>query len=105
MRLIAKCRILHGNYQYERGDALPTRDAAYCRDLVAAGSAAWEDEEAPKPFRKKAPEAIPLTAPAGVAGLATPAAGCEPDLVGRVPSPKAQGAVKQKGRRASKSKA
>ncbi len=101
MKLIAKRPILCGNKQYECGDKLPIGNAAYCKALVKAGSAVLEDEEV---IPEKVPKAVPLTAPAGVAGLATPATGCEPDLVGRVPSKKAQGAVKQTGRRAPKSK-
>lgn len=44
-----------------------------------------------------------VTAPVGLTGKATPATGSEPDLVGRVPSPKARGAIEQprKGKRKS----
>ncbi len=102
-RLIAKKSILYRNKYYERGDVLPIKDSAYCRALVAAGSASWEDDEAAEEPKKKAPKAKALTAPAGVTGLATPATSAEPDLVGRVPSPEARGAAPQPRKKGKKS--
>ena len=78
--LTATTAILYGNQQYGPGDALPTADPGY----VAAR---------------------PAAAPAGATGIAQPATGAEEDLVGKVPAPKARGVVKERAKRAPKSKA
>lgn len=97
--LIATVPVLRGNTQYEIGAELP---AYYADELIEAGSAVWKDDEEPK---KKAPKAKPAAAQAGRTGDAQPATSAEPDLVGKVPSPKARGVVKQPKKRAPKSKA
>ncbi len=101
MRLIAKTQITYGNREYERGQELP-KDAALATRWVEAGTAYWKDDEAET---KKKVKAKAVTAPAGVTGLAQPATSvAEPDLVGKVPSPKARGVVKDKSKRAPKKK-
>lgn len=107
-RLIATVPILHSNEQYEPGEVLPTTDPAYVSAWLEAGSAVWEDESdgsQENAEAKAAAKAQPLTAPAGVTGLAQPATGAEEDQAGKVPSRKARGAVKEKSKRPPKSPA
>ena len=105
-KLIALIPILYKNKQYEPGEELPSDDAAYVQAWEEAGSAAWRgDDNGENDNKIKKPKAKPLTAPAGLEGIAAPATGAEPDLVGKVPSGKARGAVKQPKKRAPKSPA
>lgn len=106
MRLTAKAPILYQNKQYRPGDELPVTDAAYASAWVEAGSAVWEDEgdggEDTAKTKKAAAKAQPKTAPAGVTGIASPAAGAEQDLAGKVPGKKARGIIKEPSKRAPK---
>lgn len=103
--LTATTAILYGNQQYGPGDALPTADPDYVSAWLEAGSAEWKDDaEEPAP-KKQAPKARLAAAPAGATGIAQPATGAEEDLVGKVPAPKARGVVKERAKRAPKSKA
>lgn len=107
-RLIATVPILHSNEQYKPGEVLPTTDPAYVSAWLDAGSAVWEDESngsQENAEAKAAAKAQPLTAPAGVTGLAQPATGAEEDQAGKVPSRKARGVVKEKSKRPPKSPA
>lgn len=105
--LIALTEILYGNKQYKPGEELPTSDASYVDAWKRSGSAAemsgdGADEDAGED--KAAAKARPAAAPAGVEGITQPATGSEPDLVGKIPSPKARGVVKEPSKRAPKSK-
>lgn len=103
-RLIATAPILHSNEQYEPGQELPTTDPAYVSAWIEAGSAVWDESDGSEENAeaKAAAKAQPLTAPAGVTGIAQPATGAEEDLVGKVPSKKARGVVKEKSKRPPK---
>jgi hypothetical protein len=105
--LVAKEPILHGNVQYLPGDSLPESDTAYVEAWVRSGSAVWTDlkESADSSAAKSAAKAKRLSKRAGAEGIAQPATGAEPDLVGVVPSPGARGAVREPKKRAPKSKA
>lgn len=106
-KLTALVPILYGNKQYGPGDVLPITDSGYVSAWTEAGSAVWKDgEEAEDAGRgKKKVKAKPVTAPAGAAGIAQPAAGAEQDLVGKVPGKKARGVVKECEKTAPRSKA
>lgn len=103
-RLIALTPVLFGNRQYDPGEALPTTSSGYVAAWVEQGTAKWEDDEAEAPEPKNRPKATPLTAEPGAAGIAQPSSGPGTDLVGKVPPPKARGAVKERTRTAPKSK-
>lgn len=103
-KLIATAPILHGNRQYAPGEELPEGDPAYVDAWIAAGSAVWKDGTGEPAEKKRVPKARPAAAPAGATGIAQPATGAEDDLVGKVPSPKARGAVKERAKRQPKAK-
>lgn len=107
-RLTARVHILYNGRQYKPGDRLPTNNPAYVSAWIKVGSAVWRDESDGSEENtkvKKAAKAQPKTAPAGATGIAQPATGAEADLVGKVPSKKARGVVKEKSLKAPKSPA
>ena len=107
-RLTARVHILYNGRQYKPGEQLPTNNPAYISAWIEAGSAVWTDESDGSEnttVKKTAAKAQRKTAPAGVTGIAQPATGAEEDLVGKVPSKKARGAVKEKSKRPAKSPA
>lgn len=106
--LKARVHILYGGKQYRPGDCLPASNPAYVSAWIQAGSAVWTDEsDGSEEARseKTAAKAQPKTAPTGATGIAQLATGAEEDLVGRVPSKEARGAVKEKSKRPPKSPA
>lgn len=75
--LVARQPILVDTKQYQTGDVLPS-DSPLASEWVSAGSAFWRAIGA----KKKAPRAIPVTAPIGEEGLSS--TGDPNDMIGRI---------------------
>lgn len=102
-RFIATNPILYGNKQYKPGEELPTDDTGYVKAWTDAGSAVWKDNDANVTTKKRRTKAKSVTAPTGIEGTAHPATGAEPDIVGKLPSKKARGVIKEPSRNSPKS--
>ncbi|MGL5436001.1 MAG: hypothetical protein ACRDBO_11460 [Lachnospiraceae bacterium] len=96
-RLIAISPILFDSKHYMPGDELPA--TGHVDEWIGNDAARWEEDTGGKPVPAKAKS---VTAPVGLTGDAYPAAGAEPDLVGRVPSAKVRGAQPEPTKRGRK---